>query len=87
MWQMLRVCGVRRKLLKAVEIFNVVIIWACVRVGNDESEVSGCCWIETRLCEISMLFNIYLDSVVREVNVRVLGKGLGRDAQKFLRSP
>ena len=32
--------------------------------------VSGKCWIKTGL------FNVNMDGVVREVNVRVLGKGL-----------
>ena len=50
----------------------------CVRVGNDESE-----WFPvnvglTQGCVMSpCLFNVYMDGVVREVNVRVLGKGLG----------
>ena len=37
MWQMLRVYGVGRKLLKALQSFYVDS-WACVRVGNDVSE-------------------------------------------------
>ena len=32
--------------------------------------------IETGLCDVSMVFNVYMDSVVPKVNVRVLGKGL-----------
>ena len=50
---------------------------ACVRVGNDVSE-----WFPANVglrqgCVISpWLFNVYMDGVVREVNVRVLGKGL-----------
>ena len=50
---------------------------ACVRVGNDVSE-----WfpVNVRLrhcCVMSpWLFNVYVDGVVREVNIRVLGKGL-----------
>ena len=46
----------------------------CVRVGNDVSE-----WfpVNVRLrqgCVMSpWLFNVYMDCVVREVNVRVLG--------------
>ena len=27
-------------------------------------------------CKLTQLFNVYMDGVVREVNVRVLGKGL-----------
>ena len=39
--------------------------------------VSGSCWIETGLCDVSMVvFNVYMDGVVREVNTRVNGKGL-----------
>ena len=50
---------------------------ACVRVGNDVSE-----WFLVNVglrqgCVMSpWLFNLYMDGVVREVNVRVLGKGL-----------
>ena len=50
---------------------------ACVRVGNDASE-----WFPVNVglrqcCVMSpWLFNVYMDGVVREVNVRVLGKGL-----------
>ena len=46
-------------------------------MGNDESE-----WIRVNVglrqgCVMSpWLFNVYMDGVVREVNVRVLGKGL-----------
>ena len=50
---------------------------ACVRVGNDVCE-----WFHVNVglkqcCVMSpWLFNVYMDGVVREVNVRVLGKGL-----------
>ena len=50
---------------------------ACVRVGNDESK-----WFPVNVglrqgCVMSpLLFNVYMDAVVREVNARVLGKGL-----------
>ena len=50
---------------------------ACIRVENDVSE-----WFRVNVglrqgCVMSpWLFNVYLDGVVREVNVRVLGKGL-----------
>ena len=63
-------------MLKAVQSFYVDS-WACVRVGNDVSE-----WfpVNVRLrqgCVMSpWLFNVYMDGVVQEVNVRVLGKGL-----------
>ena len=76
MWQMLRVYEVGRKLLKAVCSFYIDSM-ACVRVGND---VSGWFPIYVRLrqgCVKSpWLFNVYMDGVVREVNDRVLGKGL-----------
>ena len=78
MWQMLRVYGVGGKLLKAVQSF-FVDSRACVRVGNDVSE-----WFPVNVglregcVKIPWLFNIYIymDGVVREVNVRVLGKEL-----------
>ena len=50
---------------------------ACVRVGMDVSE-----WFLVKVglrqgCLMSpWLFNVYMDGVVREVNTRVLGKGL-----------
>ena len=77
MWQMQRVYGVGGKLLKAVQSFYVDSR-ACVRVGNDVSE-----WFPVNVglrqgCMISpWLFNVYMDGVVLEVNVWVLGKGLG----------
>ena len=50
---------------------------ACVRVGNEMSE-----WFPVRVglrqgCVMSpWLFNLFIDGVVREVNARVLGRGL-----------
>ena len=76
MWQMLRVHGVGGKLLKALQSFYVDSR-ACVRVGNDASE-----WFPVNVglrqgCVMSpWLFTVYMDGVVQEVNVRVLGKGL-----------
>ena len=49
----------------------------CVRVGNDVSE-----WFPVNVglrhgCVMSpWLFNVYVDGVVREVNVRLLWKGM-----------
>ena len=49
----------------------------CVRVGNEVSE-----WFPVRVglrqgCVMSpWLFNFYIDGVIREVNARVLGRGL-----------
>ena len=63
-------------MLKAVQSFYVDSR-ACVRVGNDVSK-----WFLVNVglrqgCVISpWLFNVYMDGVVREVNVRVPGKGL-----------
>ena len=66
--------GVGGKLLKAVQSFYVDSR-VCVRVGNDVSE-----WFPVGLrqgCVMSLwLFNVYMDVVVREVNVRVLEKWL-----------
>ena len=73
---MLRVYGVGGKLLTAVQSLYIDSR-ACVRVGNDVSE-----WFPVNVglrqgCAISpWLFNVYRDGVVREVNVRVLGKRL-----------
>ena len=74
MWEMLRVYGVGGKLLKAVQSFYVDSR-ARVRVGNYVNE-----WfpVNVRLrqgCVMSpWFFNVYMDGVVREVNVKVLGK-------------
>ena len=76
MWQKLRVYGVGGKLYKALESFYVDSR-ACVRVGNDVSD-----WFPVNVglrqgCAMSpWSFNVYMDGVVREVNVWVLGKGL-----------
>ena len=76
MWQMLRVYGIGGKLLNAVQSFYIDSkerVW----VGNDVGE-----WFKVNVglrqgCVMSTwLFNVYMDGVVREVNVRVLGKGL-----------
>ena len=76
MWQMIRVYGIEGKLLTAVQSFYVDSR-ACVRERNDVSE-----WFPVNVglrpgCVMSpWLFNVNMDGVVREVNVRVLGKGL-----------
>ena len=73
---MVRVYGVGGGLLKAVQSFYVDSR-ACVRVGNDVSE-----WFPVNVgsrkgCVMSpWLIYVYMDGVVREVNVGVLGKGL-----------
>ena len=73
MWKMLRVYGVRGKSLKAVQSFYISSR-ACVRVGNDVSE-----WFPVNIelrqgCVMSPWFFKYMDGVIREVYVRVLGK-------------
>ena len=76
MWHMLIVYGVGGKLWKAVQSFYVdgrVRAW----IGNDMNE-----WFPVNVglkqgCVMSpWLFDVYMDGVVRDVNVRVLGKGL-----------
>ena len=76
MWQMLRVYGVGGKFWKAVQSLYIDS-GACVLVGNQVSDffpvnvgLRQCCVMS------SWLFNVYMDGVVREVNVRVLGKGV-----------
>ena len=75
-WQMLRVSGVGGKLLKGVQSFYVDSR-ACVWVGNYVSECFPVNVGFRQGCVMSpWLFNVYMDGVAREVNVRVLGKGL-----------
>ena len=75
MWQMLRVYGVGGKLLKAVQSFYVDSR-VSVRVGNEVGK-----WLPVNVglrqgCVMSpWLFNVYMDGVVREVNVSLFGKG------------
>ena len=76
MWQMLRVYGVGGKLLKAEQSFYIDSR-ACVWVGNDVSELFPVNVGLRQGCVMSpWLFNVYMDGVVREVNVMVLGKRL-----------
>ena len=75
-WNVLRLYGIGGRLLQGVMSFYVGSK-ACVRVGNEVSE-----WFPVRVgprqgCVMSpRLFNLYMDGVVREVNARVLGRGL-----------
>ena len=68
--------GIGGRLLRGVKSLYVGSK-ACVRVGNEVSE-----WFPVRVglrqgCVMSpWLFNLYIDGVVREVNARVLGRGL-----------
>ena len=79
---MLRIYGVGGNLLKAVQSFYSESR-ACVRGESGVSE-----WFDTNMglkqvCVMSpWLFNMHMDGVVREVNERVLGRGvesLGQD--------
>ena len=77
MWNVLRLYGVGGKLLQAVKSLYVDSK-VCVRVGSEMSE-----WFPVRVglrqgCVMSpWLFNLFIDGLVREVNARVLGRGLG----------
>ena len=75
LWKGVRLYGVGGKLLKSVQCcyFNSK---ACVRIGNEVSEwfsanvgVDQCCVM------LPWLFNLYMDGLVREVQVRTLGRG------------
>ena len=74
-WLMLRVYRVGGKLMTAVQSFYIDSR-ACVRVGNDASE-----WFPVNVglrqgFVISpWLFNVYMDGVVRDANIMVIGKG------------
>ena len=76
MWNVLRLYGLGGRLLQGVKSLYVGSK-ACVRVRNEVSE-----WFPVRVglrqgCVMSpWLFNLYIDGVVREVNARVLGRGL-----------
>ena len=76
LWDVLRMYGVGGRLLRGVKSFYTDSR-ACVRVGQSESE-----WFPVKVglrqgCVMSpWLFNIYMDGVVREVDARVLGRGV-----------
>ena len=77
LWRMLSLYGVGGKLLSAVKSFYVDSR-ACVRVGD---QVSDSFQVKVGLrqgCVMSpWLFNVFMDGVVREVNIRVGERGLG----------
>ena len=76
MWNVLRLYGIGGILLQGVKSLYVGSK-SCVRVGNEVSE-----WFPVRVgprqgCVMLLwLFNLYIDGVVRQVNARVLGRGL-----------
>lgn len=76
LWEVLGLYGVGGKLLNAVKGFYVESR-ACVRIGNDVSDRFPVKVGLRQGCVMSpWLFNVYMDGVVREVNARVLGRGL-----------
>ena len=62
---------------RKIVVSSAEFLCTCVQVGNDVSQ-----WFPVNIglrqrCVMSpWLFNVYMDGVVRQVNVRVLGKGL-----------
>ena len=76
LWDILRMYGIGGKLLGGVKSFYENSK-ACVRVGDGVSE-----WFPVKVglrqgCVMSpWLFNLYMDGVVREVNMRVMERGL-----------
>ena len=76
MWNVLRLYGTGGRLLREVKSLYVDSK-ACVRVGNEVIE-----WFPVKVglrqgcVMLPWLFNLYIDGVVREVNARVLGRGL-----------
>ena len=81
--KMLRVYGVRGKLLKAEQNFYVDR-GACVRVENHVSQWflvnvglrQGSVMSPRSFKQTNNKINVYMDGVVRQVNVRWLGKGM-----------
>ena len=75
-WNVLRLYGIGGRLLRGVKSLYVGSK-ACVRIRNEVSE-----WFPVRGgvrqgCVMSLrLFNLYIDGVVRDINVRVLGRVL-----------
>ena len=73
-WNVLRLYGTGGRLLRGVRSLYVGSK-TCVRVGKEVSE-----WFPVRVrlrqgCVMSLwLFNLYIDGVAKEVNVRVLGR-------------
>ena len=76
MWNVLRVYGIGSRLLRGVKSLYVDSK-ACVRVGNEVSELFPVRVGLRQGCVMSpWLFNLYIDRVVREVNARAFGRGL-----------
>ena len=76
MWNVLILYGIGGRLLRGVKSLYVGSK-ACVRVGNEVSELFPVRVGLRQGCVMSLwLFNLYIDGVVRELNARVLGRGL-----------
>ena len=77
LWRTLSLYGIGGKLLSAVKSFYVDSR-ACVRVGNQESDSFQVRVGLRQGCVMSpWLFNVFMDGVVREVNIRLGERGLG----------
>ncbi|XP_068242402.1 uncharacterized protein [Palaemon carinicauda] len=76
MWNGMRLYGVGGKLLQAVRSFYIGSK-PCVRIGNEVSECFPVRVVLRQGCVMSpWLLNFFVDGMVREVNARVLGRGL-----------
>ena len=86
LWQVLGIYGVGGCVLRGIQSFYEGST-ACVRVGSDMSESFEVTVGLRQGCVMSpWLFNVYMDGVVREVKMRMLGRGLGmraRDGQEW----
>ena len=75
-WDVLKIYGVGGRNLKAVKSFYEGCE-ACVRVDNSESDMFKVKVGLRQGCVMSpWLFNLYMEGVMREVNARVMGKGV-----------
>ena len=79
LWQVLKMYDVRGKLLGGIKSMCVYSL-ACIRVKRGESEWfridSG---VRQGCIMSSWLFNVYMDAVMKEVNM-----GTGRKGERFL---
>ena len=75
-WEVMKMYGVGGHTLEAVKSFYEGSK-ACVRVGNGESRMFEVNVGLRQGCVMSpWLFNLYMDAVMKEVNGRVMGKGV-----------
>jgi hypothetical protein len=75
MWEVLRIYGVGGKILSAIESVYEESM-TCVRIGRKLRRKSK---VDVGLRQVFLmsprLFNIFIDGVVREVNVRIMARG------------